>query len=379
MRGWVAILAIGTGCTPPAAAPAPASSPAAVADGCGERLAAIPYLLQRVGGVRGAAPVLTNAKLVLDEQGQAALAAFVARMAAEPGLDVAIEMHMDPETRGSAAPGVARDRLTRLGAEVASQVRSQVRPDRAALVVYGAPGAPLDGAQHGSWIALTRRCGPVDGDRDHDGIADAHDACLDAAEDHDGYADGDGCPDHDNDGDGVLDAHTWDGTRWSNCDGKIQGERVVDCRDVPEDLDRVEDDDGCPDVMAFDCALVRGRVEYDPKTLRIVSSTVDAALAELQHWAARWAVELVGVHFTIDGHTGKMRDKASARELSMRAATVVRDELVRRGITADRLEIRAMGDQVPIASERTPEGRRANFRVDVVWEYCGTGARPLCR
>jgi outer membrane protein OmpA-like peptidoglycan-associated protein len=74
----------------------------------------------------------------------------------------------------------------------------------------------------------TEEAPPVVGDRDHDGIDDDNDQCPNEPEDMDGVEDTDGCPDPDNDDDGVL-------------DGDDQ------CPSQPEDRDEFEDDDGCPD------------------------------------------------------------------------------------------------------------------------------------
>ncbi len=67
----------------------------------------------------------------------------------------------------------------------------------------------------------------IENDRDRDGIADDFDACPDVPEDIDGVDDQDGCPE-DNDGDGIEDD-------------------VDECPLQPEDLDDFEDADGCPD------------------------------------------------------------------------------------------------------------------------------------
>ena len=69
----------------------------------------------------------------------------------------------------------------------------------------------------------------ADGDRDHDGIVDAMDACPNESEDRDGWEDEDGCPDPDNDGDGIPDAQDR-------------------CPNDAEDRDGFEDSDGCPDL-----------------------------------------------------------------------------------------------------------------------------------
>jgi outer membrane protein OmpA-like peptidoglycan-associated protein len=70
------------------------------------------------------------------------------------------------------------------------------------------------------------RCAP---DSDFDGIPDTADACKLEPEDLDGMEDEDGCPEEDRDLDGVSD-------------------RRDRCATEPEDLDGFEDSDGCPDL-----------------------------------------------------------------------------------------------------------------------------------
>jgi OmpA-OmpF porin, OOP family len=69
---------------------------------------------------------------------------------------------------------------------------------------------------------------PNIGDRDGDGIKDDVDKCPDEPEDRDRFEDEDGCPDPDNDRDGILDQ-----------DDK--------CPNIPEDKDGFQDEDGCPE------------------------------------------------------------------------------------------------------------------------------------
>jgi outer membrane protein OmpA-like peptidoglycan-associated protein len=71
----------------------------------------------------------------------------------------------------------------------------------------------------------------IDNDRDGDRVVDALDGCPDVPEDLDGLEDGDGCPEDDVDGDGISD------------DADL-------CATEAEDFDSVEDDDGCPEVDA---------------------------------------------------------------------------------------------------------------------------------
>lgn len=66
-------------------------------------------------------------------------------------------------------------------------------------------------------------------DIDSDGIANELDKCPDQPEDIDKFEDEDGCPDFDNDKDGILDGYD-------------------SCINEPEDKDGFRDDDGCPDL-----------------------------------------------------------------------------------------------------------------------------------
>jgi OOP family OmpA-OmpF porin len=134
-------------------------------------------------------------------------------------------------------------------------------------------------------------------DRDHDGIPDDFDECPDLAEDRDGIQDEDGCPEDDADGDGILDGQDacplvpgvwWNDPRKNGCPAPdTDGDGIPDpvdacpavpgvhsddpkkngcpaekqdrdhdgipddadkCPDEPEDIDGVEDFDGCPDL-----------------------------------------------------------------------------------------------------------------------------------
>ncbi len=69
---------------------------------------------------------------------------------------------------------------------------------------------------------------PSIGDRDGDGLRDDEDRCPDQPEDFDRFEDQDGCPDPDNDQDGILDTDD-------------------QCPLTPEDRDGDADEDGCPE------------------------------------------------------------------------------------------------------------------------------------
>lgn len=88
-------------------------------------------------------------------------------------------------------------------------------------------------------VAISRQLGVGGRDRDHDGVVDRLDRCRDLAEDRDGFQDEDGCPDPDNDRDGIPDARDLAPNDPEDRDG------FADLDGAP-DLDN--DGDGIPDV-----------------------------------------------------------------------------------------------------------------------------------
>jgi outer membrane protein OmpA-like peptidoglycan-associated protein len=67
----------------------------------------------------------------------------------------------------------------------------------------------------------------------------------------------------------------------------------------------------------------------------------------------------------IDSHSEDMNSRSRSIEFSGRRAELVRSELVRRGIDARRVAVRALGDSYPVASNETALGRQRNRRVDI--------------
>jgi outer membrane protein OmpA-like peptidoglycan-associated protein len=70
--------------------------------------------------------------------------------------------------------------------------------------------------------------------------------------------------------------------------------------------------------------------------------------------------------FSVEGHTDSDGDDAFNMELSEKRAEVVVDELIARGVEADRLESKGFGESEPIDLNNTPEGKANNRRVEFV-------------
>jgi outer membrane protein OmpA-like peptidoglycan-associated protein len=69
---------------------------------------------------------------------------------------------------------------------------------------------------------------------------------------------------------------------------------------------------------------------------------------------------------TVEGYTDSRGAREHNVELSEARAEAVKDQLVLRGVAADRIKTVGMGPEKPIASNATPEGRANNRRVEIV-------------
>jgi outer membrane protein OmpA-like peptidoglycan-associated protein len=67
----------------------------------------------------------------------------------------------------------------------------------------------------------------------------------------------------------------------------------------------------------------------------------------------------------MDGYTDTVGSADSNKTLSLQRANSVISELIRKGISADRLSAEGYGQDDPIADNSTAEGRAQNRRVTV--------------
>ncbi len=214
-------------------------------------------------------------------------------------------------------------------------------------------------------------------DKDGDGIPDDIDQCPDVAEDNDGFEDEDGCPDYDNDKDGIYDSQDEcpddpeDRDGFQDMDGCPDPDNDKDgipdlsdaCPNNPETVNQYKDEDGCPDDKPKEIRqkLVLSGVNF---------KTASAELLEESYYVLERVFNSLEayphVRVEIAGHTDSQGSNEYNRALSYDRAKAVRNYLVMRGISPDRIVARGYGEDRPVASNETAEGRAKNRRVEVV-------------
>jgi|GEM_PF-1598920 len=242
-------------------------------------------------------------------------------------------------------------------------------------------------------------------DRDNDGILDNRDRCPDTPEDFDGFEDEDGCPEFDNDGDGIPDSLDKCPNRPEDLDGfrdkdgcpefDNDGDGVPDsldkCPNTPEDLDGFKDEDGCPefdnDGDGIPDSLDKCPNEAETKNdwededgcpdmpPRLILQNVQFASGKADIMPESYPILnnvaeslrlLPKVRVKILGHTDSVGNRSYNQKLSYRRALSVKQYLVSFGIDPSRLEAEGKGEDEPIASNKTREGRRQNRRIEFI-------------
>lgn len=251
-------------------------------------------------------------------------------------------------------------------------------------------------------------------DRDGDGIEDRFDADPDNPEDFDDFEDEDGAPDYDNDGDGIPDEK-------DGCPGT--DETAAKREDTREDFDNFQDEDGCPDPDNDGDGIpdVRDGAPNEPETFNGYMDE-DGVPDELPEAKKPRPVEQPGkvivpvetrevivpaepikiitsclewVYFAVDkddlskeseanldknvkilkenpdlkvrltGHTDSDASDEYNLDLSRRRVERVKQYLINKGISADRIKTAAYGEKEPVTSNLSETDKAKNRRVEI--------------
>ena len=174
-----------------------------------------------------------------------------------------------------------------------------------------------------------------------------NDKAPNQAEDKDGFQDADGIPDPDNDGDGILDVKD-----------KAPNE--------PETFNGYEDEDGAPDKKPEVVIELKAPIVLEGVTFLTGSATLSESAKGVLDKVVRTMVDYPDMVVEVRGHTDNVGKKASNLLLSQRRADSVKAYLVSKGIDAERLEAKGFGQDSPIASNDTPQGRNTNRRIEFI-------------
>jgi OOP family OmpA-OmpF porin len=220
-------------------------------------------------------------------------------------------------------------------------------PGTPAGVAVDADGCPPDSDGDGVYDYQDRCPGTPAGaavdsdgcplDSDGDGVYDYQDRCPDTPA---GAAvDSDGCP-LDSDGDGVYDYQD-------------------QCPDTPKDLK--VDEDGCP-IMQEQQVSMRLDIQFD-----LNKAEVKPQYHQQLKKVADFLTTYPKTHAVIEGHSDNTGDADYNKDLSQRRAASVRVYLIEKfDIAPDRLTAVGYGEERPVASNDTSQGRAQNRRVVAV-------------
>jgi outer membrane protein OmpA-like peptidoglycan-associated protein len=197
-------------------------------------------------------------------------------------------------------------------------------------------------------------------DTDNDGIFDYLDECPTEA----GPQENRGCPWPDTDGDGLLDKDDTcpynagpaenEGCPYVDTDG----DGVLDKDDACVNTPGPVENKGCPVVDLEILKRAFDALQFETSKA-VIKNESFASLEDL----ANYLVENPELRLKIAGHTDSQGKAQSNLILSKKRAESVRDFLESRGVAADRMIVQYYGEEQPIATNDTAEGREENRRV----------------
>jgi outer membrane protein OmpA-like peptidoglycan-associated protein len=217
---------------------------------------------------------------------------------------------------------------------------------------------------------------PPPGDRDGDGIPDKDDACPDVAGVKTDDPKTNGCP-PDKDGDGVLDKDDacpdvpgvkTDDPKTNGCPAPADrdGDGILDKDDACPDVKGIPDPDpkknGCPGLAKIENGKIEisEQVQFKTGNAQILEASTPVLTAVFNILKGHPEIKLIH----IEGHTDNKGTAPKNMILSDKRAKAVMAWLVFRGIDASRMDAKGYGQERPIDSNSTDEGRAKNRRVE---------------
>ena len=170
-------------------------------------------------------------------------------------------------------------------------------------------------------------------DTDGDGLLDKDDKCPY----NPGPPENDGCPYTDTDGDGIID-------------------KDDDCVNTPGPIEN----NGCP---VIDIEIIK--LAFDNLQFKTSKAIILESSFESLEGLAQYLIDNPDFRITIAGHTDSQGKAQTNLILSKKRAEAVRDFLVQRGVSTERIIVQFFGEERPVDTNDTPEGRQNNRRVEM--------------
>jgi outer membrane protein OmpA-like peptidoglycan-associated protein len=200
-------------------------------------------------------------------------------------------------------------------------------------------------------------------DNDGDGIPDDKDRCPMIK----GPADNSGCPYDDTDLDSIPDKDddcpTIAGSRVFRGCPDTDGDGISDKYDICPTLPGVPQNNGCPEIKKEEQDILRkafDNLEFETGKAVIRSSSL-GSLDEL----ARVMYKRPEFKLLLAGHTDNVGNADANMTLSKNRTLAVKKYLVKNGIAEERIRTEWYGQNKPVASNSTAEGRQMNRRVEM--------------
>jgi len=158
----------------------------------------------------------------------------------------------------------------------------------------------------------------------------------------------------------------------SNALPECEGEMPKKVTVVDADNDSIVDaNDDCPGTVAGTVVNKRGcelkaDISLDNVQFKIDTAELSPDSRSILDNIAKILQENQHLRFEVAGHTDTTGDQQYNVDLSNSRAQSVRQYLIDKGVMADRLTARGYGEDKPLASNDTREGRKQNRRVELV-------------
>ncbi len=227
-------------------------------------------------------------------------------------------------------------------------------------------------------------------DTDEDGLDDAADLCPRAPETHNGEDDEDGCPDPDADQDQIRDAEDDcphqagpppTGCPIHDADGDGFADHLDSCPLDPEDLNGLQDQDGCPDgadvvvVARQDTLYIKQPVHFLRKSAMLLPDSkelLERVATQLKPHASR-----IG-RVRVVGHCDRREVKRRKIEaLSRTRARMVARYLIFQGLDAKLFETESLGSKRRASKGRKKRDHEKNQRVELLVTLLPPKASPV--